>query len=114
MKFPEELREFFTEIGYGFMCIQDDDMIDRVMDPEAIADFRLCQCSFEMNEMWEHYNEDFLVFFEASDTSFIAIKLKEKNAIGESPVYYYDTKIADSLKEFFKKMDNSVDYYLEC
>lgn len=38
-KFPKELRNFFSEIGYGFVCHSFQSRFNRLMDPEGIVDF---------------------------------------------------------------------------
>jgi antitoxin YxxD len=111
--FPLELRGFYTEIGYGFLCNEKKEMFDRVMDPGSVADFMLCEGMYEGNAEDEYYDKDFLVFFEVSEVSFIAMDLTKENMTGKCPIYYFDTKIADSLLEFMQKMDEKMDYYLD-
>lgn len=40
----------------------------------------------------------------------MSIELNENN---ESPIYYYDIKIATSLEEFLRKIEENDKYYLE-
>jgi antitoxin YxxD len=47
--FPKELREFYLQIGYGFMCINQSTFINRIMDPHSIADLILGE------DIWEDY-----------------------------------------------------------
>ena len=44
--FPQFLRDFYLEIGYGFIGSKVDN-INRIMDPESVLDFRLKQNDFE-------------------------------------------------------------------
>lgn len=39
--FPSELREFYQQIGYGFLCSSSHHRINRLMDPASVADFVL-------------------------------------------------------------------------
>jgi hypothetical protein len=112
IRFPEELREFYQEIGYGFLWNESADMINRLMDPGSVADFHLSEGIYEGQNVEEHYESNFLVFFEVSEVSYIAIDLSMKNQKGESPIYYLDSKIADSLEEFLMRLDENMDYYL--
>jgi hypothetical protein len=112
-EFPKEISLFYNKIGYGFLCNESDDMIDRFMDPGSVADFILCEGVFETNEPFEYYEKNFLPFFEISEDSFIALDLDSENEKGECAVYYFDSKIADSLEEFLRKMDEKTDYYLK-
>jgi hypothetical protein len=110
--FPKELRSFYAKIGYGFLCNQTTETVDRFMDPGTVADFRLCEDIYAMNKKWEYYDERFMVFFEVNEDSFISIDLRAVNANGICPVYYFDKKIANSLKEFLEKMDQKSNYYI--
>lgn len=113
LRFPLELESFYKQVGYGFMWNEDDNMFDRVMDPQSVADFYLCEGMYQTNDYEEHYERNFLVFFEVNESSYIALDLSAKNELGKCPVYYLDSKIANSLEEFLSKMDEKLDYYLE-
>lgn len=112
-KFPPELRAFYSEVGYGFMCNATVDMFDRLMDPASVVDFQLCEGIYDINEPEEYYGKNFLTFFEVSEVSFIAMDISNQNPMGQCPIYYFESKIADSLEEFIRKMDENADYYLE-
>lgn len=79
------------------------------MDPISVADFRLRQDIYEYNP---NLDDDSLVFFEVTELNFLTIKFKEENELGQCPIYYGSTKIADSLEEFLIKMDENPDYYI--
>lgn len=111
-KFPKELRQFYAMIGYGFLCADDDEMIDRVMDPGSVADFKLGEGVYEFDPERDAYGEEELPFFEVSETTYISLDVSQEDENGICPVYYVGTKIAESLEEFFKNMDNQTDYYL--
>lgn len=40
MKFPKELKDFYKEIGYGFLEASDRFFFNRFMDPFSVSDFR--------------------------------------------------------------------------
>lgn len=112
LQFPMELKNFFEEIGYGFVKGSEFN-INRIMDPESIRDFRLGINDFEFIpsiEIYREFENNKLVFFEANETAFMSIELgnQKKNA-----VYYYDFKIADSLNEFLNNIMDNDKYYLE-
>ncbi|MDQ0882393.1 hypothetical protein QFZ73_003404 [Peribacillus sp. V2I11] len=46
-KFPPELREFYLEVGYGFLKGNNENSISRLMDPDIIADITLREGIFE-------------------------------------------------------------------
>ncbi|HAA9785981.1 TPA_asm: hypothetical protein GIL90_14830, partial [Listeria monocytogenes] len=98
LKIPKELKDFFLNVGYGFIKGSKYN-INRIMDPYSIRDFRLKQNDYEFFPDIEVYDEleEEIIFFEGSETALISIKLttEEKNKI-----YYDEFKIADSLEDF--------------
>ncbi|CKH34108.1 Uncharacterised protein [Streptococcus pneumoniae] len=112
MQFPKELKRFYEEIGYGFLKTNKT-LINRFMDPFSVVDFRLRQDVYEYNPNLDDVDDDeSLVFFEVSEISFLTIKFKQENELGQCPIYYGSTKIADSLEEFLIKMEGNPDYYI--
>ncbi|HDR8106233.1 SMI1/KNR4 family protein [Bacillus cereus] len=112
MQFPKELKRFYEEIGYGFLKTNKT-LINRFMDPFSVVDFRLRQDIYEYNPNLDDVDDDeSLVFFEVSEISFLIIKFKQENELGQCPIYYGSTKIADSLEEFLIKMEGNPDYYI--
>lgn len=53
-----------------------------------------------------------LVFFEVGEGTYLTLDLKQENEDGKCPVYYFEKKIATSLEEFLKRMDEETDYYI--
>ena len=47
--FPKELREFYSQIGYGFMCFHQKTFDNLIMGPHSIADLILGE------DIWEDY-----------------------------------------------------------
>lgn len=83
------------------------------MDPFSVADFRLRQDIYEYDPNLDGIDdEESLAFFEVTELSFLTIKFKEKNELGQCPIYYSETKIADSLEEFLIKMLEQPDHYI--
>ncbi|MCY8372869.1 SMI1/KNR4 family protein [Bacillus haynesii] len=111
-KFPNELREFYLRVGYGFICNLDKTHRDRVMDPHSVADFLLDVDDFIDPSIRELYPENMLVFFEVGEGSYLTLDLDQEEENGICPVYYFEKKIAVSLEEFLKKMDEELDYYI--
>ncbi|AJO18540.1 hypothetical protein B4125_1836 [Bacillus paralicheniformis] len=44
--------------------------------------------------------------------TYLTLDLEREEENGICPVYYFDKKIAASLEEFLKKMDEEPDYYI--
>ncbi|MFL0405820.1 SMI1/KNR4 family protein [Bacillus cereus] len=113
MKFPKELKNFYKEIGYGFLEASSKFFFNRFMDPFSVVDFRLRQDIYEYNPNIDGVDdEESLVFFEVTELSFLTIKFKQANGLGQCPIYSEDEKIADSLEEFLIKMGENPDYYI--
>lgn len=109
---PIELRNFYLEVGYGFINGSEFN-INRIMDPYSIRDFRQRVNDFEFYpdiEIYDEFEDQKLIFFEANESALLSIDLGNNN---ENPIYYYDIKIADSLKDFFKKIEEDDTYYYE-
>ncbi|MBG9796341.1 SMI1/KNR4 family protein [Brevibacillus laterosporus] len=111
-KFPKELRNFFTEIGYGFVCHSFQSRFNRLMDPEGIVDFIFGEEFYADDIRRDDYDqENLLVFFEVSEISCLTMDLDKENGNGQCPIYYEDELIANSLEEFLIKMDQHSNYY---
>lgn len=111
LKIPKELKDFFLNVGYGFIKGSKYN-INRIMDPYSIRDFRLKQNDYEFFpdiEVYDEHEEE-IIFFEGSETALISIKLttEEKNKI-----YYDEFKIADSLEDFLAKISENDLYYMD-
>ncbi|KRD93327.1 SMI1/KNR4 family protein [Priestia aryabhattai] len=112
LKLPFELRKFFLEVGYGFLQSSKDN-INRIMGPSSIRDARLKVNDFEFYpdiELYEDLEEGKLLFFEANESALLLIEISEEQ---NNAIYYDDTKIADSLEEFLKKVMEDDNYYID-
>ena len=112
LQVPKELREFFLEVGYGFIKGSGSN-INRIMDTYSIKDFRLRQNDYNLYsdiEIYEEFEGDKLIFFEGSETSLISIGLSHCDI---NKIYYYDVEIASSLIEFLMKIQENDSYYLD-
>lgn len=113
-RFPGELRTLFLEVGYGFLCNHDKTGVNRIMDPDSLADFVLGEGIYEGDPDREMYDDaSFLPFFEVGDGVYLTLALDQAGPDGECPVYYFDTKIADSILDFITKMDQQTDYFVD-
>lgn len=107
---PQSLKNFYIEIGYGFIESKVDN-VNRIMDPESVLDFRMRQNDFEFYpdiEIFDEFEEDKLIFFEANETTMLLIGFGEDN---NGKIYYYDTEISGNLKDFLNKMSFDDTFY---
>ncbi|MFW2503373.1 SMI1/KNR4 family protein [Clostridium diolis] len=108
--FPSQLKEFYLEIGYGFLCKDDRTHTNRLMHPSDIADF---YCEDEVYNYVDRdlYESNEMIFFDlGGEGDFLTLKLDEED---KGTVYYFGKKIADSLKDFLIKMDLETNYYMK-
>ncbi|MBC1227194.1 SMI1/KNR4 family protein [Listeria booriae] len=110
LAFPKELLEFYNEVGCGFIKGSKGN-INRLMDPISVRDFRMKEYDYEFYPDIDLYDdlEDELIFFEVDETVLMSIKVNDKDT---SPIFYNDTKIAESLFEFLQLMAEDDNYYL--
>ncbi|MGE8078331.1 SMI1/KNR4 family protein [Peribacillus loiseleuriae] len=112
LKIPQELVNFYLEVGYGFIKGSEFN-INRIMDPSSIRDFRLRINDFEFYpdiEIYDEFENNKLIFFEGSESALMSIEMNDNN---ECSIYYYDIRIASSLEEFLRKIEENDKYYLE-
>lgn len=111
-KLPKELRDFYLEIGYGFIKGKNENVINRLMDPDTIADITLREGIFEFDPDLEgiYEEDDKLVFFEVNEGVYLTLDLNNPN---QSPVYFFDIQIASSLEEFVRKIDEDSEYFMD-
>lgn len=110
--FPNELRELYLRVGYGFICNFDKTHRDRLMDPHSVVDFLLGEDNFIDSSIRELYPENMLVFFEVGEGTYLTLDLDQEKEGGICPVYYFEKKMAASIEEFLKRMDEETDYYI--
>lgn len=109
-KFPSQLKEFYLEIGYGFLCNDDKTRINRLMDPNDIADFYCGDEEYSYVDK-DIYKSNEMVFFDlGGEGDFLTLKLDGDDS---GAVYCFGEKIASSLKDFIVKMDLNTNYYIK-
>lgn len=111
-KFPPELREFYLVVGYGFFKGNNENSISRLMDPDTIADITLREGIYEYEPDLEGIYEeaDKLVFYEVNEGVYLTLDLNDTQ---KTSVHYFDNKIADSLENFIKKVDEDNEYFFD-
>lgn len=112
IQLPIELKLFYEEVGYGIFY-QKSNSIDRLLSPMQVKQINLKEDFYEFDPDLEVYGSDFykdkLIFFEVNEGNYLLIDIndiQEKNAI-----YYFEKKIANSLREFLEKFDNEGHYF---
>ncbi|SDY79175.1 SMI1/KNR4 family protein [Bacillus sp. 166amftsu] len=113
-KFPRELKQFYNEIGYGFVCKSIESRFNRIMGPGSVLDFINGEDIYMDDIRLDHYtDENELVFYEVSELSCLVMNLDAEDADGCCPIYYEGDLIANSLGDFLRKMNKNPNYYLK-
>ncbi|MBC1606020.1 SMI1/KNR4 family protein [Listeria rocourtiae] len=108
--FPKELVEFYNEVDCGFIKGSKGN-INRLMDPMSVRGFRMKEYDYEFYPDIDLYDdlENELIFFEVDETVLMSIKMTDEDT---SPIFYNETKIANSLYEFLQLITKDDNYYL--
>ena len=116
--FPEELKEFWREIGSGFLWSSDPEKgiiqktyPNRFSPPSEIASILLEGSESELisEEMLELLEEDEVPFFNITGFDYLTYKTTDESF----KVYNLSIKVADSLEEFVHRLYyESPTYYL--
>ena len=112
-RFPDELRQFYLKIGYGYLGYDDPDFRDQIMHPLEIAKLRL-GLDFYGNmftDDLEYYtSDDVFPFFDlGGEADYLVIQIEGKH---KGSVIYCGTPIASSFNEFVKKQCEKTNYFL--
>lgn len=109
--FPEELKKFYLEMGYGFLHSEEGNF-NRIMDPNSLCEFRFRQGQFANDselEIYESYERDKLIFFEICEGVYLAIGFSKNN---NGKIYYGKDMIADSLEEFLLNYQENEKFFV--
>lgn len=108
---PIELKEFYLKIGYGFFDQKDTISTSNLFSPSSFKAINLREDYYEFDpelEMYEIYNNKSL-FYEVNEGMYLLIDNVSIN--GKNAIYYFDSKIANSLEEFLLKVDSDPHYF---
>lgn len=110
-RFPLELKNFWMEIGCGYLC--PNDRVDNGLEePTTILDiyFREGEWS-EVKFICDIIGQNELPFFRTCDLGYLTIGLEEGNNLGK--IYYCGDEIASSLIDFAERILLNPTYYLD-
>jgi hypothetical protein len=105
--FPEELKNFYTEIGFGFMHRAKLGKINTLFDPISLIYTNQQTGYFATSEIADelkYYDiEKQLLFFKTAENQYLAIE--RETVKGKNKIYYKGTPIEYSLYDFLKHFD---------
>lgn len=107
-RFPQSIKTFYLEIGWGYFEDESKSFINLFMSPDDIADFYCAEGNYVYAEEREFLKENEFVFFEVDANCHITLNFK--NDVEEG-IYFGTDKIADSFFEFINKMRENSNYY---
>lgn len=111
VKFPESLRKFYQEYGYGFVNNKWR-AINKLLAPGNCADIRLREDVYEnddvLDDIWGdcEAEEWTLIFFEVYPQRYLSIGFDDAKIYAVGPGIYEAYPIADSLEEFLERIVN--------
>ena len=113
MQFPNELKRFYLEVGYGYLGNDNPDFHNQIMHPLEIAKLKL-GLDFYGNmfeDDFEYYtSKNVFPFFDlGGEADYLVIQL-DGDCVGS--VIYCGRPIASSFNEFVKKMCDKTDYFI--
>ena len=108
IQFPEDLKRFYSEIGYGYFCDKDKTDINLLMSPQQIVDYCKGTGNYVYSEDREFMKADELVFFELGSNSHLKIKVTGEN---NGKVFFGRKEIAPNLESYIKKLDAESGFY---
>ncbi|UED78783.1 SMI1/KNR4 family protein [Lysinibacillus sp. CD3-6] len=104
--FPNELKVFLKEIGYGSFIGEEELDENCILSPSLIRDFRLRKGYFETYPNYDEKNK--LIFFIGWESVPFSIELTEEE---HSPIYNNQKQVANSLEEFLLNISEVPEYY---
>jgi hypothetical protein len=120
INFPSQLKEFYREVGYGFLVAPKNcpeayhfSGVNRINPPDVIQDILLeGQASGLISEeTFEFLEPGDLPFFEICDSSrFLLMKLNSENP---NAIWDWDLKIEDSFERFIWRLYNEGPAYYD-
>lgn len=111
--FPAELRQFYLEVGYGYLGNDDPNFRNQLMHPLEVAKLKL-GLDFYGNmyqEDFEYYTSDcvFPFFDLGGEADYLVIQL-DGDCAGN--IFYCGRAIASSFQDFVEKMCAQTDYFI--
>jgi hypothetical protein len=104
---PAELMTLYKEIGYGFFHVSEENGFMRIPEPFSYRSVNLREDEYkdnpDMDLFDELYEDEKVLFMELSEGVWLGIDKKDVN--GKNAVYFFETKMNDSLVEFLRMLD---------
>ena len=113
LQFPNELKEFYLQIGYGYLGYDNPNFRNQIMHPLEIAKLEL-GLDFYGNmyeEDLKYYtSESVFPFFDlGGEADYLVIQMGGEF---DGSVLYLDAPIASSFNDFVAKMCERTDYFI--
>ena len=114
IKFPGELTNFYLEIGYVYIGLDNPYFRNQIMHPSEIIKLRLGQDFYGnmLTDDLEYYSsDDVLPFFDlGNESDYLVMKLTGED---KGRIIYFGDIIASGFDDFIIKMQKETDYFIE-
>lgn len=113
MRFPEELRRFYSEVGYGHLGNDDPDFLNLIMHPLEIAKLKLgldFYGNMFQDDLQYYTSDSVFPFFDlGGEADYLVLQMDGEDA---GAVIYCGRSIASSFNEFVQKMCEETNYFI--
>lgn len=114
VKFPTSLRDFYLDVGYGYIGQDEPDFMNQIMHPLEIAKLKLGLDFYGnmFSDDLEYYtsNDVFPFFDVGGEFNYLVIKMTGQD---EGSILYCSKKIATSFSDFIRKMCEKTDFFIQ-
>lgn len=112
-QFPDELKQFYLEVGYGYLGYDDPDFKNQIMHPLEIAKLKLgldFYGNMFTDDLAYYTSGQVFPFFDlGGEADYLVIQLRGDPS---GSVIYCGRPIASSFQEFVKKMCEKTGYFI--
>lgn len=110
---PLELKQFYQNIGYGFLFFREKIAVNRLLDPFSFMQINLRKDFYELDsdlDLYDDYrSKNLSIFFEINEGIYLLMNNETVN--DTNSIFYFEEKIADSLTEFLLKYLDNPHYF---
>ena len=111
--FPDELKQFYQAVGYGYLGNDDPDFTNQLMPPLEIAKLKLgldFYGNMYTDDLEYYTSSSVFPFFDlGGEADYLVLQMEGDRA---GAVLYCGRLIASSFQEFVEKMCEQTDYFI--
>lgn len=105
---PQELVNFYLQIGYGFMFMHEEYAFNSLLHPSTIVAIQLREDQFETDPDLETYDDaSKILFYQVNEGIYLTMDHSKET----SGIYYFGNRIAESFHDFINKLEQDSSYF---